>query len=301
MLVGMDIPAAAAGPWIVLGVVLGVLLVGLAGLLGYLVLRGGGSTIHSAVADRAPAPGTADDDLPGFLESPPGSPAAPAPPATGWAVLTAAPAPAAPGVAPPSGSDTVRVLAVLTMAAVLLIGVAAGLAVVSSSQHAATPPTRGQSADRLDAHLTFGGVILERRAVGVTATYPRMQLTAEGERTVAHLELPTANCLTAEAPDDPVAARCTPAGTEYADLATPALVVRRQGGAVRISGRFETYLRPNGTPPVSTGRVYELELTVESVGDARPGSWVPATGVLHLGDDRAATTGGPDDQLRFGG
>jgi hypothetical protein len=301
MLVGMDIPAAAAGPWIVLGVVLGVLLLGLACLLGYLVRRGRASTMDSAAADRASAPGPADDDLPGFLECPPGSPGAPAPPGSGWAVLTGAPAPAPPEIAPPSGSDTVRVLAVLTMAAVLLIGVAAAWAVASGSEVAATPSARGQAADRLDAHLTFGGVILERRAVGVTATYPRMQVTSEGGATVAHLELPTANCLTAEAPDDPVAARCTPAGTEYADLATPALVVRREGGAVQISGRFQTYLRPNGTPPVSTGRVYELELTVEPVGDARRDSWVPATGVLDLGDDRAATTGGPDDRLRFGG
>jgi hypothetical protein len=298
MLTGMDIPAAAAGPWIVLGVVLGVLLLGAAVLAAYLVLR-----------DRAPTAGTeaspraGDDDLPGFLESPPGSAGAASGPVQGWAVLTvpAAPPAAAPP-APRSGWDTAGVLAALALVGALLVGVAAALAVASRSEHVAMPSGRAAhepAADHLAARLTFDGVILERRTVGVTATYPHVRLESDGERTVAHVGLPTFNCLTAEAPDDPTAAGCTAAGTEYADLTTPALTVRREDGRVQISGRFETYLRPNGTPPVSTGRVYELEMTAEPVGEARPGTWLPATGELHLGDDRAAATGGSDDRLRF--
>src|SRR3954451_6400930 len=92
----MDIPVAAPGtatvPWLVLGVVLGVLLVLLAGLAAALVFR-----------RRSPRTGVAapeddrQDDLAEFLESPPGTAAA-APPA-GWAVLTAAP-PIEPAPAP---------------------------------------------------------------------------------------------------------------------------------------------------------------------------------------------------------
>lgn len=291
MLVAMDIPAAAAGPWIVLGVLLG-----LAGLIGFLVLRGRPST---PAADESPLP-VAEDDLPGFLESPPGSAGAPVDPAQGWATLTAPPEPVAPPLGtPPSRWDTLRVLSALTLAGVLLIGIAAALAVVSRPEPGAGPG-RDESADGVAADLAFGGVVLERRAVGVTATYPRVRLTSDDERTVAHLELPTVNCLTAEAPDDPVAAGCTPAGTEYADLATPALAVRRDGETVRMSGRFETYLRPNGSSPVGTGRVYELEITAESVGDASAGTWMPATGVLRLGDDRTTTADGTDDRLRLG-
>jgi hypothetical protein len=304
MLVGMDIPAAAAGPWIVLGVVLGVLLLGAVGLAAYPLLRSRQPTAGADVAEKPSGTGAGDDDLPGFLESPPGSPGAPTVPARGWAALTAGSThPAAAPAARRGRWDTVGVLAALTVAGALLIGIAAALAAVASgSQDPPTPSARadGEQAGGLAAQLTFGGVVLERRAVGVTAAYPHLRLTTDGERTVAHVELPTFNCLTAEAPDDPVAAGCTPAGTEYAELATPALTVHREDGAVRIAGRFPTQLRPNGTPPVSTGRVYELEVTAVPTGEGRPGEWVPATGMLRLGHDRATTTGGPDDRLRFG-
>jgi hypothetical protein len=302
MLVGMDIPAAAAAPWIVLGAVLGVLLLSAAGLAAYLLLRVRTPTVGASVAEEPSGPGAGDDDLPGFLESPPGSPGAPAVPVQGWAALTAASTPPAAAPAARRGRwDTVGVLAALTVAGALLIGIAAALAVASGSQDPPAPSARadGEQAAGLAAQLTFGGVVLERRAVGVTAAYPHLRLTSEGERTIAHVELPTFNCLTGEAPDDPVAAGCTAAGTEYAELATPALTVQRDDGGVRISGRFPTDLRPNGTPPVSTGRVYELEVTAEPTGEGHPGEWVPATGVLRLGDDRATTTGGPDDRLRF--
>ena len=75
---------------------------------------------------------------------------------------------------------------------------------------------------------------------------------------VAHLRLPTFNCLSASAPEDPVAAGCVASVTEYADLPAPALTVTGDDGTVRLAGRFPTYLRPNGSPPVWTGRVYEI-------------------------------------------
>ena len=93
MLDGMDIPGAAAGtataPWLVLGAVLGVLL---AGLVAALVLRRRtpGPPAHGPAADDR------RDDLPGFLEFPPGSGAGSTVPRTGWAPLTAPVAPAAP-------------------------------------------------------------------------------------------------------------------------------------------------------------------------------------------------------------
>src|SRR4051812_7566677 len=81
MLGPMDIP------WLVLGVVVGVGLVLLAGLVAALVLR--------RRRDRASGVETSPrDDLPGFLEFPPGSTTAP--PATGWAALAAPPPPPSP-------------------------------------------------------------------------------------------------------------------------------------------------------------------------------------------------------------
>jgi hypothetical protein len=153
----------------------------------------------------------------------------------------------------------------------------------------------------VSAELAFGGVVLERRPVGVTATYPRVRLATEGGRTVAEVELPTYNCLTAEAPDDPTAAGCVPAGTEHAELAPPQLTVSTaDDGGVRITGRFPTRVHPNGSAPVPTGRSYEIEVVAEPDGELRRGRWLPATGTLRLGDGTAATTGGADDRLRFG-
>jgi hypothetical protein len=103
---------------------------------------------------------------------------------------------------------------------------------------------------------------------------------------LAHLRLPTWNCLGTTAPAEPRAAGCTPAGTEYADLPSPALGVTRDGDALRLTGRFPTYARPSGTPPAYTGRVYDLTVTVAPDGPAVDGE-APAGGALFLGTERA--------------
>lgn len=317
MLGGMD--RASTTPWLVLGAALAVVLLGLVLLVAVQVLRG--------ATRRLPDPMTSEpqalaDDLPGFLEHPPGSPGSPSAAAAGWSALTAPSAPAA--APPPNRRPTVRALAALGVTALLLVGVAAALAiavrtpageatVAPSRPTAAEPPDPGDrragaladvspdpGRDGLETRLTFGGIVLERRAVGVTATYPVVRVSSDGEDSVAHIELPTFNCLTDEAPEDPVAAGCHVSLTEYADLAAPRLEMSRDGDRVRLSGAFPTYLRPNGTPPEWTGHVYELTVTVEPrSGDPDDGP-VPAAGVLELGADRARTAG-EDDELRFGG
>jgi hypothetical protein len=145
--------------------------------------------------------------------------------------------------------------------------------------------------------LTFGGVVLERHPVGITATHPTVHLTSDGDQAIASVELPTFHCLTGEAPRDPGAAGCVRSVTEYAELATPALEVTGRDGEVRLSGRFPTYVRPNGGPPVWTGRVYELTVTAAPAAGPAPSGWRRATGTLQLGSDRTRSTGDPEVNL----
>jgi hypothetical protein len=302
MLGPMDIPGAAATgtvpvPWLVLGVLLGVGLVVLVGLGTTLLLHRRPDRIARS-GPGAPAP-TGGDDLPGFLESPPGS-ATPDPPA-GWAVLAAPPAapPAAPTAvsAPRAGRDTLVAGLAMAVTAVLLLGAAAAVAATWRSDgrpaHHRSPgsPTRG-SGEGAEARLTFGGLVLEPRAVGVTATYPVVEISADGDRARARVEFPTFNCLSAAAPVDPVAAGCTPSVTEYGELHSPDLVVTSDGNGFRVTGRFPTEVRPNGSAPVTTGRVYELRITVTPAVGTAPGGWQPADGVLELGSARAETVDG---------
>jgi hypothetical protein len=154
---------------------------------------------------------------------------------------------------------------------------------------------------KVSVRLSFGGVVLERHPVGVTVAYPRVQATATGDRAAAEVELATFNCLSSEAPEDPVAAGCTRSVTEHAELSTPELEVVAAGTELRFSGRFATFRRPNGSPPVATGRVYELTVRA-APRDGRAGvGREPATGLLHLGDDRVGTSDDEPNTITYGG
>jgi hypothetical protein len=226
-----------------------------------------------------------DDDLPRFAALPPGS-----------ATAAAAPAAGDRGPGPRAGRGGTVALAAAGVA-VLLTG--AGITAVAAS----ADPVRSPSVQPVSATLTFAGVVLEPRAVGVTVTYPEVSVRVAGNPTaaLAHVRFPAFNCLTTGPPADPDAAGCVRALDEYADLAAPALTVARPpGGGLRFSGRFATYTRPNGTPPVPTGRVYEL--AVDVVPLAAPGApAVPARGEAILAGGRTATVSGEGvNVLRYG-
>jgi hypothetical protein len=297
MLGAMDISAAGGTPtlpWLLLGVVAGVALVLLAGWVTALLLRG--RPIRPSTT-RAPA-GFPDDDLPGFLESPPG--AAPAAPGPGWAVLAPVTAPSRPDPPPHRRGNALVVVAAMAGTALLLVGLAAAVAGTSRPDDrlaASTSAARGGT----DARLTFGGVVLEPRAVGVTATYPVVEVSSDGDRSRARIRFPTFNCLTTEAPADPVAAGCTPTPTEYAELHSPDLAVADEGDGFVVTGRFPTETRPNGSAPEPTGRTYELRISVTPAGPPAEDGWRPARGVLELGPGRATTVDGPGvSELRSG-
>src|SRR5215213_3523742 len=114
MLTGMDIR-----PWIALVVVLGLAALLLAGLAVSLVGRSRRPT--------APAEDAAQDDLPGFLESPPGMSAATPTAGGSFVALAAPPAPPPPAPEPsPSG----RSHALIAAGAAVLVAVAAVLIAV---------------------------------------------------------------------------------------------------------------------------------------------------------------------------
>jgi hypothetical protein len=257
MLVAMDIAGASAqsGTWIAVGVLvtLAVLLVG--GVVTALVAR-----------RRSAPPPPPVDDLPVFLESPPGT----RPPVAsgGDHVPLVAPAP------PPAGRRPVppAVLAGVGGLAVLLLVAAAVVGSGVSTDEEFRPAAGSPSPPSAEVRMTFAGLVLEERAVGVTAAYPELELTGE----FARLTLPTWNCLAADAPDDPSAAGCVPTRTEYAELRPPDLVVTETGDELRLTGEFATETRPAGGDPEPTGRSYRIEVTVTDAG-----------GVLVLGDQEA--------------
>lgn len=139
--------------------------------------------------------------------------------------------------------------------------------------------------DGFTASLTFPGVVLEPRAVGVTVAYP--VLTVEGDDTsaIAHLDLPLWNCLAADPPADPVAAQCSRALEEHADLGTPELSVHRRDGRVELDGAFATYTRPNGSAPAYTARSYAVTVTIAEA------SGPTVTGSLTVGGTAVQATG----------
>jgi hypothetical protein len=315
MLGAMDVPAAAAGPWIALGAVLGILLL-LAVAAGVLRWR----SRPPAAPPAGPLPAeTPRDDLAAFLDSPPGTPGAPDDDREGWAPLAAPPpAPAAEGSPAPAapGPRPGTVVAALALVAVLLLGAAAALAVAARSDEppASTaapsdPPAPGSPApapeaspgpDGIAARLAFEGVVLQEHAVGITAAHPELELTVTGDRGVAHLSLPAVNCLATAAPPAAGDPACRAARGEFADLASPELRVDREGDEVTVSGRFATYRRPPGGVPEETGRSYDVSVTVTLPDDEGSG-WVPTEGTL-LWDGRATAmrTDGPASVVRRG-
>ena len=304
---------------------------------------------HAAAPTTVPPDPPAEvlDDLPGFLENPPGSIAA-APPAPVSAPARQ-PAAAATGATAVSGSGrspaavsrttataaTVAGVAVLVGGAVLVAvtagrdddpGPASAPSPVSDNGPAApltaptesaapgldaTVPTTAAPAsateteaaarafesvplgeDGVAASVAFEGVVLEQRAVGLTVTYPSLSLSTDGQRSLAHVRLPTFNCFTPEPPADPVAAGCARSLTEYADLADPQLQVSRTGDRIDVVGLFPTYTRPNGSAPAYTGRAYQLTAAITADGPASDGR-APAAGVVRIGLDSAPTTADP--------
>ena len=292
MLGAMDVPIGGTAAWLVLGAVLGVLLA---------------AAVVTAVlaARRRPAPPSADavpaaprvDDLADFLEHPPGT--RPEQPGTqGWATLAAPPPPPRPAPAPAPAPDRhgLRPLAVLTLVALVLVGLAAAVAAGSRAQDrsdvgrpSASAPASAPPAGDTEGRLTGGGLVLEQRAVGITVAYPELTLSTSGQEGRLELRLPTWNCLAARAPADPAAAGCVPSLVEHSVLTSPDLVVERDGNRLRVHGPAATEVRPAGTAPEPTGRVYDVELALtdvdgETSGDVRIGTGsAPVTGELSAG------------------
>ena len=281
MLDVMDLPPAAA--WLVLGGVLGALLV-VAVVAGFLAAR----RRRSLPRDAAPGVAPRVDDLADFLEHPPGTrPGHPA--AAGWVALTG-PAPT-PATTPPPGADGrdhLR-LAVLAVVALALVGTAAAVATAVGREEPRAAPSRptaagdaGPDPGRTEGRLTSAGLVLQRRAVGVTAAYPEVRLSTDGDTARVELRLPTWNCLRTEAPDDPVAAGCVRSIVEHAELGSPDLAVERDGDRLRVHGRVTTSVHSAGSAPEPTGRSYDVELTV-APGRAGEGDASTAVGAVWIG------------------
>ena len=295
----MEIPETA-GPWLVLGVVLGILVPVLAALAVGLPRHRRG--VRPAPAADEPV----RDDLPGFLESPPGSVAGAPPPATAWPALSSPPpAPPEPAAAAAPDRGGLRLLVAMGGSALLLIGAAAAVAA-----HGAADATDGDRRPATAAHpapgdveaeLTFAGLVLDRQAVGVTVAYPRVRMTTDRGATTAELELTTFNCLRDTAPVDPVAAGCTRSVTESASLSEPDLAIREEGDGLLVTGAFATSRHRNGLPPVPTGRVLQVVLAVAPQDGRSAAGGVRVTGSLELGDDRAPTSDDGPNRLSYAG
>lgn len=270
--------------------------------------------------EPAVAPGTPTvrevDDLPGFFDAPPGSPTAAPVSAGSPAGVPSAEAPQ-PATAPAgrswiAGLAGAAVLLVVTGGIVAVLAedgpqraddtttagaTTASTAAPTTSRAPLTAAAAGDLAtasvapggDGFTARLAFEGLVLEPRAVGATFTYPTLEVSSDGSTSLAHLELPTWNCLTPTAPADPMAAGCTASLTEFADLPAPALELREVDGEFSLTGTFATYTRPNGSAPVYTGRSYPITVQAGPDGRVRDGR-APAAGELELGGATTPTT-----------
>ena len=164
-------------------------------------------------SSRGPTPGFPDDDLPGFLSCPPGTPR-PAP-----AGGPARPGPRSRPPPPVGGGAPSR----RTAATVLVVGaVVAPRCCSARGTPRPGPRARGGPGD-VRAHLAAAGVVLAQAPAGVTAGFPTVSLTTHGDRAALHLDLLLANCLTPTAPARPEDAGCQPVAHESGDLASPAL------------------------------------------------------------------------------
>lgn len=310
MLGGMDVPPAAA--WLLLGAVLGILLTGaVVSWVASARSRGSRAGVPEAV-QVAPV-----DDLADFLEHPPGT--RPATPRTGWTVLGPTSSPSA---APEAGDVRGRPGTARTcVAALALVGSVAAVTATaepqadpargSSSTHSEPAPddgpddsasTDGAGTDdgAVAAVMTFSGLVLEPRAVGITAAYPEVRLTADGDAPRLDVLLPTYNCLTRTAPADPLAAGCAAALVEQGTVGPDDLRLDRDGDRWVATGRLATLLPAGGSPPEPTGRVYDLELTVSPGDGPAAEGWRSAAGRLRLGT-ATATADEAGSRLRVPG
>jgi hypothetical protein len=287
MLDAMDIAGAAApvAPWIAVGVLLAAAVLLLAGLATALAVR------RRAARPEQPAsaPDPVDDDLPGFLDSPPGT-VATTPSAHAGHVALMAPAPA-PAEATPTRVPT-SVLATIAGLTALLVVAAAIVALTGGDGSPDRDGDRAASPQAAEVRMSFAGLVLQQRAVGATVTYPELELTADDDGPVARLTLPTWNCLAAEVPDDPAAAGCTPSITEYAELRPPALELSEDADGLRLVGDFPATTRPTGGTPEPTGLVYPVEITMTADDEQRPGLRSSASGVFSLEDREAESVEG---------
>ncbi|NEK57240.1 hypothetical protein GCU56_05045 [Geodermatophilus sabuli] len=341
----MDSSAPAAVPWLVLGGALlalaGLATVWLTGRRDR-PPAAPASAAPPPVPAPPPAPRFADDDLPGFLDAPPGTPAPEPPARAGDAADREEPAAAED---PATTRALLAMASAALLLVAVLAGVAGGVrdadeaaAPPSASPAPPSPPVEPSApapqvpqlpgvptdplpgeggagtlanrsvplgTDGVAARLAFGGIVVERHAVGVAVGYPALSLTAQsaspGGAALAHLRLPTWNCLDGPPARDPADAGCVPSLTEYADLPAPALTLTRDGDDLRLTGRFPTYTRPVGTAPVYTGRVYDLTVTVSPSGAVRDGR-ATAEATLFLGTDRVGTLDAPGlNEVRYAG
>jgi hypothetical protein len=191
----------------------------------------------------------------------------------------------------------------MAVTALLLVGAAAAVAIGTEDRpdRRSPEPTRTMRPGDVTAELTFEGIVLERHAVGVTVTYPRVRVTVRDGRPAAELELPTFNCLRDTAPEDPTAAGCSRSVPEHAQLAAPDLGLRPAGDGFRVSGAFPTSRRPNGSAPVPTGRVYEIAVEVAPLDGTLDEGSEPATGRLELGGEQVGTSAEGSDVITYGG
>jgi capsular polysaccharide biosynthesis protein len=315
--------SSATARWVVVSVLLA-LAAGLCAALGSTLLTRG----RTAGRATGSADAEALDDLPGFLVDPPGSPAPVPPRTGRTGATAAPVGSPGGAVSRTTGSAVTLTAALLLVLAAVAVGApigragsnslsaapATGIAPAAPAPDSTAPDSTAPGldpavpsapaaetgagaltfrsvplgTDGIAATASFGGVLLEERAVGLTVTYPDVSVTTDGRRALAHVRLPTYNCLTTEPPADPVAAGCVRSVTEYADLASPELQVTRDGDRIELAGLFPTYTRPNGSAPSYTGRAYQLAASIAPDGPRRDDT-TPATGVVRIGLDSAAT------------